>query len=74
MTNQEVVDRLADAIRDVHMVMDIDDTVTIYCEDKQNEMPGKKYIFMFKAPLAQFKTLFEATPGAGQTQRLHIVP
>jgi len=56
------------------MVMDIDDTVTIYCEDKQNEMPGKKYIFMFKAPLAQFKTLFEATPGAGQTQRLHIVP
>lgn len=59
MTNQEVVDRLADAIRDVQMVIDPDDHVTIFCEDKQHERPGKTYVFYIRLPLANFKTLFE---------------
>jgi len=60
LTNQEVVDRLADAIRDVQMVVDPDDTVRIFCEDKQNELPGKKYIFLLICPLSYWKMLFEA--------------
>lgn len=62
LTNQEVVDRLADAIRDVQMVVDPDNMVRIFCEDKQNETPGKKYLFLITLPLSHWKELFERAP------------
>ncbi len=62
MTNQEVVDRLQDAIRDVQMVVNPQGEVTIYCEDKQNEMPGKKYLFHITFDIQHWKTFFESAP------------
>ena len=60
MTNQEVVDRLADAVRHVELFVDPNDMVHIFCEDNQNDQPGKKYIFTIQMPLVHFKNLFEA--------------